>query len=153
MRLLWPKAIYSLAIVPDASVCFSLLAGISHQADIVIYSDGISLRAMASGIIAGVTRFGVATLRSGAVNINPCAIHIAHRPPKGDIRSVVAGRSSPIEVGGAAPVPGIVGLVCFIGDGGGAEQGVDGGGTGRVGRTGIVYKALQFLALGILQSL
>ena len=43
---------------------------------------------------------------------------------------------------------GVIGGTCFVDDAGGIEQEVNGRGTGRAGRSGVVHQALQFLGVG-----
>jgi hypothetical protein len=104
------------AITFDHRMFVFLLAGIPHQPDIVINSDGVALGAAADREIGGVTRFGIAALRTGPMNIYPCTLHKTHGPAKGHINSPGPGPISPIDVGSAAPVVGIVGLAGFIGN-------------------------------------
>jgi hypothetical protein len=58
---------------------------ITYQANGIVDALSITLRAVASGPIGGITGFGIAALGTRAVNILPNALHIAHCTSKTDI--------------------------------------------------------------------
>ena len=94
---------------------------IAHQPYMVVDADSVPLQAVSDGPIGRIAGLGIAALGARAVDIYPRFIHIAHGPAKGRVDAPRAGRSGPVDVGGAAPVEGIIGPARLVDDGSDVE--------------------------------
>ena len=87
----------------------------SHTAGVVEDAHSVALRASTLWVIRRVSRFGVAALGACAVDIRPGAVDVTHCPAKGDVNCFGCSKLA-VQVGGAGPVMGNIGLTGFVGD-------------------------------------
>ena len=127
---------------------------IAHQADVVVDAGGVALGTLGEvvavrlvGQAAEVAALPVTALGSGAVDVQPGAIHVARGPSEADVDT---RGTSAVEagVGGAGPEPRVIKRTVFVGDLGDVEHRVDGRRVGRIGRSGVIDKALHLLGVG-----